>query len=212
MDDKTARAVLNELRQMRSQVRTLRRRAGIKLGKPLPRATRRPPGPKFRDQLCGWVRADAQEQLEAAGVPQSNIDSCIRAVCEYGIRSTDWKGGYKFFETQQDAIDFLSGKLDIDVGGTGGMKNYPDIIAYFAETFGAGVAGYRDKVKALMNKMSPKQKALAYWAFSESPYPRQYVEKLEDLVTDNTKEFYEAIIPQMEWALKVSEPPKGMYG
>lgn len=184
----------------------------VRIAKPLPRATNRPPGPKFREQLCDWVRADAQEKLEAAGVPQKNIDAAIRAVCQYGLLQTSFRGygpqNYQFFETQEEAVAFLAGKLDIDIGATGGMRNYPAIINHWIQEYGAGVGGYRDKVKALLNKLSPQQQALAYWAWTEGQFPRKQAEQLVKSLDDSSKEHYETMIPILEWALKVPQAPK----
>ena len=178
----------------------------------MPRATRRPPGPKFRQKVIEWVKADAQEKLEAAGVPQARIDSMIRAVGPMGIGYEGW-GGQKFqyFESQQEVIDFLNGRFDADIGGTGGMKNYPDVLNYWIEKWGGGNNAYRDKVKGLLNKMSPAQKALAHYFYLDGSWPGDRAKKLMETLESASGDDLQKWITLMEAVLKMGKLPKSKF-
>jgi hypothetical protein len=188
----------------------------------LPRATRRPAGPKFRQKMNEWIKSDTQSKLEAGGVAQRTIDNFIRSLTDdYGpMRATSYSGGYgsnnyRNFEDQQAAVDWLAGKTSLEQapGGALGMKRYTKIHEAIITKYGAGNDAIRDKAKGLANKMKPHQKALALMVIGVDkgsfPYKQmEYVKDLDDRIARSGGDVLQALIPFLEWALKVPVPPK----
>jgi len=190
----------------------------------LPRATKRPPGQKFRDGLVEWVTRDLQTKLEAGGVPQQNIDSLISGLTgRYGpFLETTFSGGigsqnYRNFPTQQDAVEWLAGRTELDrpPGGTLGHARYPDIIEAWIERYGAGNDAVRDKARGLANKLKPYQKALALMVMGVDQgsfryNKNKYAQELDDIISRSGGEVIKQVIGFLEWAKTVSEPPSDM--
>jgi hypothetical protein len=190
----------------------------------LPRATRRPPGPKFRKQMNDWITADTQSKLEAGGCDQQTIDGFIDGLTgSYGaMLATTYSGGYGSqnyanFETQQDAVDWLAGKSKLERAPSSalGMKRYTDIHPAVIAKYGAGNDAIKDKARGMFNKLKPYQKAFVAvvtgwtrgsgtWQYSQDDYAKEIAEVIErssgDVVTQ--------LIPYIEWAAKVPAPPK----
>jgi hypothetical protein len=191
----------------------------------LPRATRRPPGPKFRDKMAEWMTADIQSKLEAGGVQQSTIDSIIHSLTgSYGpMLATEYSGGYgsqhyRNFPTQQDAVDWLAGRSELEraPGGAMGMKRYPEILEAVIAKYGAGNDAIRDTAQGLFNKLKLHQKALitAVLGLGGSNSSFQYgakamAQEVEDMIGRSSGDVVQQLMPFLEWAAKVPKPPEG---
>lgn len=180
----------------------------------LPRATRRPPGKKFREGLAEWATRDAQTKLEAGGVPQDIINSALQSLTgSYGpFLGTVWSGGYtaqnyKSFATQQEAVDWLAGKTELAdaPGGALGFKRYPDILKAFIDKYGAGNEAVRDKVRAQWNKLKKHQKLIAAAVVKSVNlrYPKGEVKDLAENLDKISGETAQRMLPVLEWAAKV---------
>lgn len=187
----------------------------------LPRATGRSPGDKFRLGLEDWMVRDIQSKLEAGGVPQKIIDTAIQSLTGNNgpLFVTTWSGGYtahkyRNFATQQDAVDWLAGKTEVEAaGGSLGHNKYPSILEAYISKYGAGNDAIRDKVRAQWNKLLKHQKAMAT-VFVKSGVSLQSpaaVKELETSIETMNGELAQRFLPVLEWAAKVPMWPTNFH-
>jgi len=194
-------------------IRNAKARSEAKLPTPLPRATRRAAGEKFRRQMVEWVKADAPLRLKPAGVPKDRIDGLVKTLREFVFMAAPWRGkGWSYFGSQADAVGFLAGTYTIDsvTGGMGG-HTYPEMIKLWTDSYGtAAVGDVRRKVERLLAKMTPEQKALAQFADRELIFSyrvKRLADQLDEGLQDTSREWYERKLPFLEWASKIKPSP-----
>ena len=201
--------------------REMNRRAAIrlafrKLAAPMPRATRRPAGVKFRAKINDWMRSDIQTKLENGGVDQSIIDNVIDRVAggQYDtsgpLWSKDWSTKkYTYFGTQKEIVDWISGSYQISAPAS--WTSYPKYLANIVSKYGSAGDVVRDKAKSIFNKLKPHQRALAASYMGHPGSVRRHKKELSDKLSKQIKQASEdqlnSIVLVLEWASKIPMPP-----
>ena len=184
----------------------------------LPRATRRPPGEKFREKLAEWLKADVQTKLGNGGVPQNIIDSAIDTITSsYPASGPLWSRvrrnpkKFRYFKTQQEAVDWIAGKHILDTQSV--WASYPKYMNSLINNYGSAGDTLRDKAKANFNVLKPHQKAFAaaWLGYGGDTTIRHNIkelsDQLEDVIKGTSIKTLDKILPVLEWAAKVPKPP-----
>ena len=179
----------------------------------LPRATKRPPGKKFRQSINSWINADIQTRFENGGVPQRTIDQYMDAF-EHVLFREDWSTKkFYYFETQQEIVDWIAGRFKPPFESEKYLINYSKYLDEAVAKYGqAGNSAIRDKAKAIWNKLKPGQQYLAGVLIFGQHYDAGGIAKktkdfVEVYIENASKEFIESVLPALEWASKASSPP-----
>jgi hypothetical protein len=179
-----------------------------------PRATKRPPGQKFRESINNWIKGDIQTRMENAGVPQKTISQYVGSFEGVLLDQEFRTKKFTYFETQQEVVDWIAGKFKPPFITEKYLIDYNKYVDDAAARYGqADNRAIRDKALSAWNKLKPGQQYLAgfliFGRYHSEKDIRGKIKNFADAYIENqSKKFIESVLPAIEWASKAPEPPR----